>query len=71
MLRPGEQGVIEVLVRTEPDVVVDAGAAGVVVIEVKYTSPNDVQVPSNRFDRYLDGRPIRVQELLDEVGPRL
>lgn len=42
--------------RTEPDVVIDAGAAGIVIVEVKYTSPNDVQVPSSRFDRYLNTR---------------
>ena len=40
--------------RTEPDVVIDAGAAGIAIIEVKYMSSNDVKAPNSRFDRYLD-----------------
>jgi len=42
--------------RTEPDVVIDAGAAGLAIVEVKYMSSNDVKAPSDRFDRYLDTR---------------
>ena len=33
--------------RSEPDVVLDFGAAGVVVIEVKYTSENDLKETSH------------------------
>jgi hypothetical protein len=39
--------------RTEPDVVIDAGDAGVVFIEVKLHSGNEVQSDEKRFERYL------------------
>lgn len=42
--------------RTEPDVIVDAGSEGIVIVEVKYRSPNDHKTPDARFDRYLDSR---------------
>jgi len=40
--------------RTEPDVIIDAGSEGIILVEVKYRSPNDYQAPDARFDRYLD-----------------
>jgi hypothetical protein len=39
--------------RSEPDVAVDFGDAGVVVIEVKYRSGNDKQKFGTRYDRYV------------------
>ena len=38
---------------SEPDVLLDFGAAGVVLIEVKYMTGNDVQVDTKKFDKYL------------------
>jgi len=41
--------------RSEPDVLLDFGDMGLVIIEVKYTSGNDCIAPSSpKFDRYLD-----------------
>jgi hypothetical protein len=42
--------------RTEPDVVADFGADGVVVAEVKYGSANDRQKSSKPWAQYLDDR---------------
>ena len=42
--------------RSEPDVLVDLGSAGLVVIEVKYRSANDNKSDTGAFDRYLDER---------------
>ena len=39
--------------RTEPDVVIDAGDAGIVFIEMKLHSGNDVRTDDKRFERYL------------------
>jgi hypothetical protein len=46
---------------------IDAGAPRVVV-EVKYTSPNDVQVPSSRFDRYLNRRCFSDAHVANTTG---
>jgi len=43
--------------RSEPDVVLDFGSAGVVVIEVKYRSGNSKITRPSKFDRYVDGSP--------------
>lgn len=41
--------------RSEPDVVADCGAYGLVFIEVKYRSGNDRQVFAGKHQKYLDG----------------
>jgi hypothetical protein len=54
--------------RTEPDVVIDAGPSGVVIIEAKYMSPNDMKPPSDRFDRYVDARCFRNPDAAKATG---
>jgi hypothetical protein len=41
--------------RSEPDVIVDGGNAGLVVIEVKYRSGNEVKPFGRHYDRYVNG----------------
>jgi hypothetical protein len=43
------------LSRTEPDVVCDFGSEGLVVVEVKYRSPNDIKSWREGYNRYLSG----------------
>ncbi|MCB9663435.1 MAG: hypothetical protein H6732_04960 [Alphaproteobacteria bacterium] len=45
--------------RTEPDVVLDFGSDGIIVIEVKHLSPNDVQPArhAGKFAKYVEGNP--------------
>lgn len=45
--------------RTEPDVLLDFGEAGLVVVEVKHLAPNDVQPPAKaaKFTPYVEGGP--------------
>ena len=40
--------------RTEPDVVLDFGEAGLVIVEVKYKSGNDVSDRADKFARYVN-----------------
>lgn len=42
--------------RSEPDVLIDLGPSGLVIIEVKYRSSNDNETNTVKFDRYLDER---------------
>jgi len=41
--------------RSEPDVILDFGPAGLVVIEVKYLSENDKKPYGSRYDKYVQG----------------
>ena len=43
--------------RSEPDVVLDFGSDGLVVIEVKYLSGNSGTTDASKFDRYVHGSP--------------
>ena len=49
--------------RTEPDVVIDAGESGLLVIEVKYRSGNDRKSLPRLFDRYL-GQGFAQEDLI-------
>lgn len=42
--------------RSEPDVIIDGGEEGLIVIEVKYLSGNEVKTDHARFSEYLDER---------------
>jgi hypothetical protein len=43
--------------RSEPDVVIDYGRGGLVLVEVKWRAPNDIVLDARvgKFDRYVDG----------------
>ena len=54
---------------TEPDVVLDFGEEGVVIVEAKLTSPNDWKDPSYRgWGKYLNDLAFRNQELAKQSG---
>lgn len=54
--------------RTEPDVVIDGGDCGIIIVEVKYLSRNDRTRPSEKFDRYIDGTAFADPQLAKVSG---
>jgi len=54
--------------RTEPDVVIDAGNAGIIFIEVKLHSGNEVRAYANAFRRYLKDGAFADPDAATESG---
>jgi len=54
--------------RTEPDVVIDGGEGGIVIVEVKYLSRNNLTPPGDKFDRYVEGTAFADPQLAKMSG---